>query len=326
MNEPAIGRRKRPYSAQTVGGEDRASSFSVSDAHSNSGVDPSTRAVANRHSQAVTVGDGNDTSCNDSADENDCDADDDRDVPEILELQSALAYLVSERDVKGIYNRGNKKDSTAKSNNAAATKTNQETHDEQLRRIPNLVNRILMEHYSTNQRTLVGGHATSMARKQKEKMTQLLLAVVVEFSEPYFARATRRRQRERKELLQLQEERKKQKPGGKKRAREEPQSVRASPQNDSSVFAFEDRAIAWATSCINQLLQPPAPVAVSSKRKGTAGGKRDCDSTADDPRIPELDALLATSGPHDGLQLEEQLQSALLQGLQARRRLQNRGT
>ena len=39
--------------------------------------------------------------------------------------------------------------------------------------------------------------------------------------------------------------------------------------------------------------------------------------------IPEIDALLSASGGHDGLDMETCMQSALMQGLQARRLLQN---
>ena len=41
--------------------------------------------------------------------------------------------------------------------------------------------------------------------------------------------------------------------------------------------------------------------------------------------IPELDALLSASGEHDGMKMEECIQSALLQGLQSRRLLQHMG-
>ena len=41
--------------------------------------------------------------------------------------------------------------------------------------------------------------------------------------------------------------------------------------------------------------------------------------------IPELDALLAATGPHDGLEAEERMQNALMHGLQSRRLLQSIG-
>ena len=57
---------------------------------------------------------------------------------------------------------------------------------------------------------------------------------------------------------------------------------------------------------------------------------KNCEDTIDDPvydghMIPELDALLSASGEHDGMEMEECMQSALLQGLQGRRLLQSMG-
>ena len=92
----------------------------------------------------------------------DCDTDseeEDGDIAEIIELQKALEYLVSERDIKYTYNHGDmqKQQLTAQSHSHTTTTkdANDVTHqqNEQLCMIPNLVNRIIMEHYTpTNQK------------------------------------------------------------------------------------------------------------------------------------------------------------------------------
>ena len=93
-------------------------------------------------------------------------SDDGDDISEIVDLQKALEYLVSERDIEKIYNdiisTSHSSNTTAKSDKEKNT-----NDDEQLNMmIPNLVNRILMECYSqqpptTNQQN----NDTSCAQK-----------------------------------------------------------------------------------------------------------------------------------------------------------------
>mmetsp|Transcript_43359 Transcript_43359/g.92175 ORF Transcript_43359/g.92175 Transcript_43359/m.92175 type:complete len:382 (+) Transcript_43359:97-1242(+) len=283
---------------------------------------------------------------------------DNEEVPEITELRKALEYLVSERDVEKIYN-GNKKETNeskaSKSDTIAARNDTRgkEREDEQLCAIPNLINRILMEHYSNDQhgcakiliqkRNSIDAESTdakkSPPRKQREKMTQLLIAVILEFAEPHFARTARRRQQERSRNLTLQQRRRQARDEKKARGKQ-PQSSgdeNALPRDDlASAFEFDERAASWATSCLKQLLRPPS--ASSFAQSSGAPNDWHASSTANkncydrsplkddgDRVIPELDALLAASGPHDGMEMERRTQSALMLGLQGRRLLQNMG-
>jgi hypothetical protein len=82
---------------------------------------------------------------------------------------------------------------------------------------------------------------------------------------------------------------------------------------------FDNRAVAWATSCIHQLLQQPQQ---SVGVDFTTGDKMNSNNNDDDDyAIPELDALLAASGPHDGISMQERIQCALMNGLNSRRLL-----
>jgi hypothetical protein len=82
---------------------------------------------------------------------------------------------------------------------------------------------------------------------------------------------------------------------------------------------FDNRAVAWATSCIHQLLQQPQQ---SVGVDFTTGDKMNSNNNDDDDyAIPELDALLAASGPHDGLPMQERIQCALMNGLNSHRLL-----
>ncbi|KAL7426256.1 hypothetical protein ACHAXH_000284 [Discostella pseudostelligera] len=78
--------------------------------------------------------------------------------------------------------------------------------DKLLYLVPNLVNRILMEHYSPNYLHGLQQSKPLVSRKQKEKMNQLMLAVIVEFSEPYFAQVVRHRRQLQKEQLLFQQQ------------------------------------------------------------------------------------------------------------------------
>ena len=173
-----------------------------------------------------------------------------------------------------------------------------------------------------------------LSRKQKEQMTQLLIAVIVEFAEPYFARMARHRQLERRKLLLLQHQQQKQKKQAQQQTREKKKVRRSVGKNalqdeKSSSSGFDERAVSWATSCLKQLLQPP-PVThntnnASSTNNNNNDGHHPPPAANNDTHIPELDALLAASGPHDGMETERRMQSALMCGLQGRRLLQTMG-
>jgi hypothetical protein len=161
-------------------------------------------------------------------------------------------------------------------------------------------------------------------------MNQLLLAVIVEFSEPYFARIVRHRreQAQTKELLTQQQSN-----GEKKKKRSRTNLDNPPLQSNSQGMAshFDERAVSWATACIDQLIRPPTASYVSSNSNRNNGNVR-CNNErshtyhrVDNYHIPELDALLAASGPHDGLEAEERMQSALMHSLQSRRMLRSNG-
>ena len=96
----------------------------------------------------------------------------------------------------------------------------------------------------------------------------------------------------------------------------------------SSTFGFDERAISWATSCIKQLLQPTLCPTTLSNSSNTTVNQLNNDTMNDHLDngliIPELDAILSASGEHDGMEMEECIQSALLQGLQCQLLLQRR--
>ena len=97
--------------------------------------------IDNNGSRKIDMHDDSDCGDNSSSDDED-------DIPEIVDLQKALEYLVSERDIEKIYNDII---STSKSNaeqQQSDKDKNTNDNDKQLNMIPNLVNRILMECYS----------------------------------------------------------------------------------------------------------------------------------------------------------------------------------
>lgn len=255
---------------------------------------------------------------------------DDGDISEILDLQKALEYLVSTRDIEKIYNTDKQYaiDANNKDNEEVMAQEKKETG--QLYMIPNLVNRIIMERYSpatnpnqhdadddTNdaQDMHKNNRQTEMSRKQKDKLTKLLIAVILEFAEPYFVRISRYKQQKRaKKLKQLKQK--------------EMAKQTTPPQDSSSFHELDKRATHWATSCINQLLQSPSPISSLSSSilsNNSNGNNKQITTLAGDDtyNIPEIDALLSASGGHDGLDMETCMQSALMRGLQARRLLQN---
>ena len=262
------------------------------------------------------------------SDHNDSSDDDDDDMSEIVDLQKALEYLVSERDIEKIYN-GIISTSQPTNTTAQSDQEKNTNGDEQLHMIPNLVNRILMECYSqqpttTNQQDNDTSYAQKdISRKQRHKLTQLLLAVIVEFAEPYFVRVAQHKEQERSRKIQ----RKKQKNEMKDDDMNKKKS--ALPKDDTSdpSLEFDERAISWATSCIKQLIESPGPAEVPSTARSTESSigsintnidENDQQLTLEDHHIPELDALLAATGKHDAMEMEQEFQRALLQGLQSR--------
>ena len=271
------------------------------------------------------VDDDDDSVCSDGSNDHD-------DVPEIIELRRALEYLVTVRDIENAYNSDNNQwqkpstHSTSRLNNFPAN--GEGRHHELLYLVPNLVNRILMEHYSSNNYLLLHGSQQSkpiVTRKQKEKMNQLMLAVIVEFSEPYFARVVRHRRQLQKEQLLFQQQNNGDKRKRSRKNRDSP------PQSTSLITQFDERAVSWATACINQLIQPPTSTLLSSIRIDNVKYNNNQNQTEttrhriENYYIPELDALLAATGPHDGLEAEERMQNALMHSLQGRRLLQSIG-
>ena len=268
------------------------------------------------------------SSCNES----DSSGDDEDDIPEIVDLQKALEYLVSERDIEKIYNGII---STSHSTNATAQsdkENNKDNDDEQLHMIPSLVNRILMENFSqepltTNQQQQNQNDTScaqkDISRKQRHKLTQLLLAVIVEFAEPYFVRVAQYKDQERARKIQQKKQKKEM-----KEADEKKRSA-TQPKEDTSdqSLEFDERAVSWATSCIKQLIEYPGPAEVSIPASlDSLFGDNNINSDENDQKqmsledhhIPELDALLAATGKHDAMEMEQDFQRAILQGLQSR--------
>jgi len=274
--------------------------------------------------------------CDNIQDDSDCsddcsdDSDDEEDMPEIVDLQKALEYLVSERDIEKIYSGII---STSHSNATAQSNQEKNTNvtDEQLHMIPNLVNRILMECYSQQPPDTINqqNNDTSCAqkdisRKQRHKLTQLLLAVIVEFAEPYFVRVAQYKDQKRARKIQQKKQKTEMKSDdemNKKRS--------AQPQKDdtSPSLEFDERAISWATSCIKQLIEFPGPSEVPLTARSMDNlfddnnineTEIDEQTSLEDHHIPELDALLAATGKHDAMKMEQDFQRAILQGLQSR--------
>jgi len=232
---------------------------------------------------------------------------------EIKDLQRALEYLISDKRQSSLISNNDDQEKTEKSSvtsSAIAQHSNKsgvDANDETLCQIPNLVNRILVEHYSS----LPPGQ--SHKRRDipfpavREKMTQLIIAVIVEFAEPYFVRKIGRREEERSELLAHGKgEQEPQKKKSKRRKGVEEDAVVI-----SSTFRFEDRAVSWATQCLKLLLQPSLSPSKGVKNDLHIPEKNDL-------YIPELDALLAATGSNDGNEIEQRMQQSLLLGMQAR--------
>eukprot|EP00804_Cyclotella_cryptica_P016686 CCRYP_001986-RA/>CCRYP_001986-RA protein AED:0.37 eAED:0.37 QI:81/1/1/1/1/1/2/338/274 len=224
---------------------------------------------------------------------------DDKDVPVISELQKSLDYLIT-RSVNGVVAVNNKHSSSPDPDSAlheqaqnlsnTNTKANpQDTSNNQaLHAIPNLINRILLEHYpASNIKEKPSSDSfsksTTMTFGQKILMTQLLIAVIVEFAEPHFAR-----------MLKLRE--------GTRMTKSRTELPSESSPNDSSQNSnrFSIRAVAWATSCLSCLLQTTL-------------------STDESTHIPELDALLGATGEMDGMIIEEMMRRSILCGVMGSR-------
>ena len=233
---------------------------------------------------------------------------------EIVDLRRALEYLITRRGVEELYS--NKPD-TSSTQPKDVSSVRRLKRDEELTAIPNLVNRILMEHYNSNS-TMSNGPPpfveNKWTRQQKNTVTQLLLAVIIEFSEPHFIRMTLREDQERLNLLQQQR-------NDKEKTTKSNGGASSSRQHCSldADVKFDNRAVAWATSCIHQLLQQPQQ---SVGVDFTTGDKMNSNNNDDDDyAIPELDALLAAWGTHDGSPMQERIQCALMNGLNSRRLL-----
>jgi len=194
--------------------------------------------------------------------------------------------------------------------------------------IPNLVNRILMENFSQQPENDTSCAQKDISRKQRHKLTQLLLAVIVEFSEPYFVRVAQFKDQERSRKIQQQ---KKQKTEMKDDDEMDKKISATQPKEDTSdkSLEFDERAISWATSCIKQLIEYPGP-SLSPSASGLNSlfsdnntnaedmSENDQQMSLEDHHIPELDALLAATGKHDAMEMEQDFQRAILQGLQSR--------
>ena len=248
---------------------------------------------------ADDVHDSND--CGNSCDVRDTSVDD---VPEIKELQRALEYLISDERSSKLKSNNDEETREGPSGttmpqhyNIPATNAGNET----LHQIPNLVNRILVEHYfilPSDQRQKI----RDISYEARQKMTQLLIAVIIEFTEPYFDLINRRKEEERGKVLQQKdEEPQKKKSKGHKNVEEQRRSK----------IRFEDRAVSWATQCLKLLLQPRLPPSIQSNNTIE---KR----LENDIHIPELDALLAATGSNDGFEIDQRMQESLLLGVQAR--------
>jgi hypothetical protein len=149
----------------------------------------------------------------------------------------------------------------------------------------------LKEHYGTEKEssssTTSNEDETSVSYvDQKVLMTQLLIAVIIEFTEPHFVKSF--------QWNKVHVQRPPKKP------KTDPSDVKCKNNDSNDEIKFSKRAVEWATSCISRLLQTT--------------------TSADDPtHIPELDALLGATGENDGLKLEEMIQSSLLCGLMGAR-------
>ena len=226
-------------------------------------------------------------------------------MAEIKDLQRSLEYLISDKRQSNTNN--NEQEGPEESSvPTTAQHYNQDANDETLCQIPNLVNRILMAHYSPPPPPSQSHKRRDIQYSTREKMTQLLIAVIIEFAEPYFVRITRHREGERKKQLHEKE----QEPQKKKKSKRQ-KGVEEKENGVSSKLGFEDRAVSWATRCLKLLLQPSLSTLEQNDNRSE-------EKVIDDLHIAELDALLAATGPNDGYELEQRMQQALLLGIQAR--------
>lgn len=263
------------------------------------------------------------TSCernekDDECENNDGDiADDEHDISEIRELQVALEYLISDERRQSYSSINNEAPSTTTSSSTTQqhhVKSGGDAEDETLCMIPNLVNRVLTEHYSP--RLLSQTYKRrDISYSTSEKMTQLLIAVIVEFAEPYFVRITKRRDEERKMQLNNKEQQNSQVEMKKKRRSKKRKVVEDENkmQSSSKKVGFEDRAVSWATNCLKVLLQPSLSALTTSDNT-----EEEKNALDDDLHIPELDAFLAATGANDGNEMEKRMQQALLLGMHGR--------
>lgn len=240
-------------------------------------------------------------------------------LTEIKDLQNALEYLISDKRQSCLTNNNDDQEKPKGSSATSATAQHSNTagvdaNDETLCQIPNLVNRILVEHYSS----LPPGQShkrRDISYSARKKMTQLIIAVIVEFAEPYFVRKIGRRQEERLKLL-VQDK-------GEQEPQEKKSKRRKGVEEDnavvSSTLRFEDRAVSWATQCLKLLLQPSlSPSQEVQNANNNINNNKSGESVKNDLHIPELDALLAATGSNDGYEMEQRIQQSLLLGVQAR--------
>ena len=286
------------------GGDDNSSSHAAVAAALRENVDIVT--PAKNDCDRVDGGDGNDCSVN-NEEEN---------LTEIKDLQRALEYLISDKRQSNIANN----DEQEKTDESSVTSTTAQQHynisgvdadDETLCQIPNLVNRIIVEHYSTLPPSQ--SHKRSdISYTARDKMTQLIIAVIVEFAEPYFVRITRHREEERLKQLMCGKEKGPQKKKSKRRKGAEEDYV------VSSKLRFEDRAVSWATQCLKLLLQPSLSPSIGMQMSSNGSSNKFEANAMDDLHIPELDALLAATGADDRYEIEQRMQQSLLLGIHAR--------
>ena len=242
---------------------------------------------------------------------------DEEDGPEeVRELRNALRMLVYERDVVSIYNGGppaeprggtDEDDGWAPTEGPRRDRTGpagpgpggRGTSDAGLNSIPGLVNRVIEEHYAGTERRARPPPA------RDGTMTELLLAVIVEFAEPHLARAARRRLAGRGGGE-----------GGRSGGRRGGDPARKRRRNGDddgddggALSSYDERAVSWSESCLRQVLRSGG---------GGDGGRRRW-------AIPELDALLGATGVHDGAAMDDDVREAVLLGFRAQRSLSGSG-
>ena len=236
--------------------------------------------------------------------------DEEDDTQEVRELRNALRMLVYERDVDSINNGGpsSREGEAGKNDGQANGRTGTEPEREgrgtsatTLNSIPGLVNRVIEEHYTEGTARHEAGRPSP---RQDGTMTELLLAVIVEFAEPHLARAARRR------LVGSAHEAE----GGRSSGRREGASARKRRRrnendgggDEGASTSYDERAVSWTESCVRQVLRAGGG--------GDDGGR--CSAV-----IPELDALLGATGEHDGAAMDDDVREAVLLGYRAHRSL-----